>query len=91
MVAAIVPAGSGPGQRCPAQSDYKGTAPTEPRMSSRLTKIYDAIDNQNYKQGLKFCDAMLKKAKKPVAKVRAIPSIKKKLIRFRLLLVDMRL
>ena len=44
-------------------------------MSSRLTKIYDAIDNQNYKQGLKFCDAMLKKAKKPDFMVSAMKAL----------------
>ena len=30
---------------------------------SRLNKIYDAIETQNYKQGLKFCDAILKKVR----------------------------
>ena len=30
---------------------------------SRLNKIYDAIETQNYKQGLKFCEAILKKVR----------------------------
>jgi len=38
-----------------------------------LTKIYDAIDTQNYKQGLKFCDALLKKKPEPL--VRAMKAL----------------
>lgn len=45
-------------------------------MSSRsLTKIYDAIDNQNYKQGLKFCDAILKKTNRDDDMVSAMKAL----------------